>query len=82
MKTEDFVIKAQAIVDFKFSRFKEINIISRKMEQKEGKLFEGDIFTCNVEIANYLIGNNSLNQKVINIIEIIPEIKSKKKNNK
>jgi hypothetical protein len=52
------------------------------MEQKEGKLFEGDIFTCNVEIANYLIGNNPLNQKVINIIEIIPEIKSKKKNNK
>lgn len=72
------MIKCEAIIDFDLKDFGELKNIIRKRKEKEdkkydGKLYDGDIFECSKEMADYLGGNNKINRSVIEVIEIIPE---------
>lgn len=67
------MVKVEVIENFSLSKFNELKNIVRKSIGKEGYLFTGDIFECNEELADYLMGNNSLNKVVVKVIEIIPE---------
>ena len=67
------MIKLEAIQQFTLGRFNELTNITRKGMDKEGELFVGDTFECNVDLAEYLTGKNDRNLSVAKIIEIIPE---------
>lgn len=66
------MIKARANQDFSLERFNELKNIQRFRKEEEGKIFKNDIFECEEDLADYLSGNNKLNIKVIDIIEVIP----------
>lgn len=87
------MIKLQALEDFSLRRFNELKNIVRKNINKneEGMLYEGDIFECEKELADYLCGNNPLNKKVVTILEVtlkekvetkFPEVEEKVISNK
>lgn len=69
------VIKVQVIRPFTLGRFNEITNIIRKNIEKDGMLFEGDIFECSQDLAEYLTGKNEKGDVVVKIIEVIPESK-------
>lgn len=68
------MIKVEVLENFRFARYKEIekSLIS-KTRKEQGKLFKGDIFECNKEMADYLLGDNPIHRAVVKVIEIIPE---------
>ena len=61
--------KVMVIEDFSFGRFCELKNIVRKNLDREGKLYVGDVFECNANIRDYLMGNNTLNKVVVKEIE-------------
>lgn len=67
------MIKCEVIKDFTFARFDELTNIKRKSIEINGKLLVGDEFECSKEIADYLTGNNPLNEVVVKIIEVEPK---------
>ena len=67
------MVKCQVIKDFSLSRYNELIDIERKSIGQYGKLFIGDKFKCNKQMAEYLLGNNEKGNIVIKIIEVIPE---------
>ena len=71
------MIKVEALENFTLSRFNEIKNIQRKKSNTDGKLYEGDTFECNKELADYLLGANALGRAVVKVIEIETEIESK-----
>ena len=73
------MIKLQATEDFTLRRFSEVKNIERKNKKEDGWLFAGDIFECEKELADYLLGGNHLKRKVVKIIEVIPEKKEETK---
>lgn len=75
------MIKVETIQEFTFARFDELKNIKRKSSEVKGKLFVGDIFECTKEIANYLLGDNSIKKAVVKVIEIIPEQIKEEQNN-
>ena len=64
------IIKCEVLQMFTLGRYNELKNIKRKLYDKEGQLYKGDIFECSVDLAKYLEAN-----KVIKIIEVIPEKK-------
>lgn len=73
------MVKAKVIEYFTLQKFDELKNIVRAGEDKEGSLFVNDTFECSEKMADYLTGNNDLNKKVIEIIEVIPdEVKEEK----
>lgn len=73
------MIKVEANQDFSLSEFSKVKNLKRKGREKANFIFKGDIFECNKEFADYLIGNNPKRIKVVDIIEIIPEEKKEEK---
>lgn len=69
------MIKLQALENFTLERFDEIKNIQRKSIDTKGKLYKDDIFECDKQLADYLLGANALNRAVVKIIEIMPETK-------
>lgn len=69
------MIKCEVIEQFTLERFDELKNIVRKGQDVKGKLFYGDIFECDEELANYLMGGNDKGKVVVKIIEVKPEIK-------
>lgn len=71
------MIKVKAIKDFDLKDFDLLKNIKRasKVKDKKGKLYENDEFECSKEMADYLLGDNPLKKKVVDIIEITPEKK-------
>ena len=67
------MVKCEVIEGFTLKKFKELKNIVRAGKEKEGELFPRDIFECDEEMAKYLTGENPLNKKVVNVIEVIPE---------
>ena len=67
------MIKCEVIKQFNFARFDELENIKRKSVEIKGKLLVGDEFECSKEIADYLTGNNPLNELVVKIIEVEPK---------
>ncbi len=87
------MIKCEVIKKFGFSRFNELEHIERKSIDVKDTLLVGDTFECTKEIADYLTGNNPLNEVVVKVVEVEPEkeettepateiVKSKKKKKK
>ena len=73
------MIKCEVIEDFMFARFGELKNIVRKHKEQNGRLFVGDTFECDEEIAKYLSGNNAKNKVVVKVIEVKPIKKIEKK---
>lgn len=73
------MIKLEALEDFTLKRFNEIENIIRKSKEEKGKVFYGDTFVCEKELAEYLTNTgkekNPANRAVAKIIEVMPEIK-------
>lgn len=70
------MIKVEVIEDFRFGEYDEIkDTLVSKTNAQQGRLFAGDIFDCNKEIADYLLGNNPIKRAVVKVLEIIPEKK-------
>ncbi len=67
------MIKVRVIEDFTLQEFDKLKNIIRKGKSQEGKLFIGDIFECDEKMAEYLMGDNSINRAVAKVIEVIPE---------
>ncbi len=64
------MIKCEALKDFRFSRFNELQNIKRYSRDEIGMVFEKDRFECSKEIVKYLSGENPEGEKVIQIIEV------------
>lgn len=67
------MIKCEVIKEFTLERFDELKNIKRINVDTYGKLYVGDKFECEKEIADYLLGGNDKNEVVIKVIEFIPE---------
>lgn len=79
------MIKVKALEGFSFGRFAEIkNLIRANSEDKEGHISKDDIFECNEEIAKYLTNEieNPVKRELVEIIEVIPEKKTRIKSKK
>ena len=74
MKGEIKMIKVEVIEEFTLEKFNELKNIVRKDKEEIGRLFIGDTFECDEEMAKYLTGNNDLNKVVVKVIEVIPEV--------
>ena len=69
------MVRCETIREFTLERFNELKNIKRRKQEEDGRLFVGDEFECNEELAEYLTGNNAKNQIVVKVLEIIPEKK-------
>ena len=67
------MIKVEVLQEFTLARFDEIENIERARRSEEGKLFTGDKFECEKELADYLLGANPLGKAVVKVIEVMPE---------
>lgn len=67
------MIKCQAIRDFTLERFNDLEDINRKRIDVKGKIFEGDTFKCEKDLADYLMGKNDKGVVVAKVLEIEPE---------
>ena len=66
------MVKCKVIEEFTLEKFDELKNIVRKSKEEKGRLFVGDIFECNEDMAKYLTGDNPINKVVVKVIEIIP----------
>lgn len=73
LKGEIKMIKVEAIADFYLGRFNEIQNMQRRNRNEDGKIFKGDVFECNENLADYLVKDNSLKRPFVKVIEVIPE---------
>lgn len=69
------MIKCEVIKEFTLERFNELKNIQRRSFDTKGKLYVGDTFECDKEMADYLMGDNKDKQVVVKVIEVEPEIK-------
>ena len=67
------MIKCEVIKVFNLARYDELKNIERKSIDIKGKLYVGDTFECSKELADYLLGNNPLNDAVVKVVEVKPE---------
>lgn len=67
------MIKCEVIENFTLEKFDELENIIRKGADTKGKLYVGDTFECDEEMAKYLNGENSYNKSVIKVLEVIPK---------
>lgn len=68
------MIKLQALEDFNLERYSELKNIERVRIDTKGKLYKGDKFECEKELADYLLGNNPLKRPVVKIVEVEPKL--------
>lgn len=66
------MIKVEVLENFSLQAFDELKNLVRNNPSKnqKGKLYEKDTFECSEKMCEYLSGNNALNKKVVQIIEI------------
>ena len=67
-------IKCEAIIDFTLKDFNKLKNIVRKNKSTDGMIYKGDIFECDEQMGKYLSGDNPKERKVVNVLEVIPEI--------
>lgn len=73
------MIKVEVIENFTLKDFDDLKNIKRKSVEQKGKLYVGDTFECSEEMAQYLLGDNTLNKQVVKLLEIQPEKKEEPK---
>ena len=66
------MIKCETIEPFKLERFNELTNIVRKGVDTPGQLNVGDVFECEKDLADYLLGDNAVGKTVVKVIEVIP----------
>ena len=67
------MIKCEVTEEFTLGEYKKLKNIERASEKKEeGRLYKKDTFTCDKEMADYLLGDNPIKRAVVKVIEIIP----------
>jgi len=69
----DKMIKCEVVKEFTLERFDELENIQRRRTNTKGKLYVGDTFECDKEMADYLMGANKDGQVVVKVIEVEPE---------
>lgn len=67
------MIKCEVIKEFTLEKFDELKNIQRRRIDTKGKLYVGDTFECDKEMADYLMGDNKNKQVVVKVIEVEPE---------
>ena len=67
------MVKVEVIETFTLGQYNLLKNIQRKSASEEGKLFVGDVFECDENMAKYLTGDNSLKRPFVKVIEVIPE---------
>lgn len=73
------MIKVKVIENFSFGRYNEVENIIKVNGKGISNYFEkGDIFDCQKDIADYLIKTNKFGKPFVQIIEVIPDKKTKK----
>ena len=73
------MVKVQAIIDFNYKNYNKIKDLQPANKIQEGKIFAGDIFNVEDDEAKYLTGENKNEIVAVKVLEVIPEIKEKKK---
>lgn len=81
------MIKCEVIEKFNLKDFDKLKNIKRVGRDDYGKLYVGDTFECDEEMAKYLTGDNVFKKVVVEVIEVKqPNIKDavfeEKKNTK
>jgi len=76
---KEMKMKVEAIEDFSYGGFYDIENLVRKGAEQEYHIFKGDTFICNETQFEYLNGKNPLNKRVVNLIEQINPIIEKPK---
>ena len=79
---KEMKVRVEAIKDFSLEAFNQIEDLVRKDREREGWLYEGDIFVCTEALYKYLDGGNSQGYVVVKLLEEIKEEKPKKKASK
>jgi len=64
------MVKCEVIEDFTLGKYNELKNITRRNKLKDGKLYVGDTFECEQEMAKYLTGDNPLKKAVVKVIEV------------
>lgn len=66
------MIKVEVLENFSLQAFDELKNLTRynPTKNQKGKLYTKDTFECSEKMCEYLSGNNALNKKVVQIIEI------------
>lgn len=73
------MVKVQAIIDFTYKKYDEIQNLNSLDKIEKGKIFKEDIFEVEDKEALYLTGKNKDNIVAVKVLEVIPEIKEEKK---
>lgn len=67
------MIKVEVIEKFSLKEFNKIQNITRASIDEMGKLFVGDTFECDENMANYLLGDNPVGRAVVKVVEVEPK---------
>lgn len=70
---KEMKVKVEAIKDFSLEAFNEIENLVRKDREKEGYIYEGDVFVCQEPLFKYLNGENAGGYVVVRLLEEIKE---------
>lgn len=74
------MIKVEVLEDFNLKDFGKLKNLERKSGKgQDGKLFKRDTFECDEAMCEYLTGKNPINKAVVQVVEVIPEIKKEPK---
>lgn len=66
------MVTCEVIEEFTLREFDKLKNIKRRNTDVAGRLFVGDVFDCDDEMATYLTGGNSKKKVVVKILEIKP----------
>lgn len=73
------MIKVKVIEEFYFGRYNEVeNIVKANNKGINNHFEKGDTFECQKDIADYLVKDNKLGKPFVEIVEIIPDTKTKR----
>lgn len=67
------MIKVEVVENFTLKDYESLKNLVRAGKDERGKLFKGDTFECDEEMAKYLTGENALNKVVVKVIEVEPK---------
>ena len=72
------MVTCEVIEEFTLKDFDKLTNIKRKNVDTIGRLYVGDVFDCEDEMATYLTGGNVKRKVVVKILEIVPVKKEPK----
>ena len=69
------MVKVEAIKEFTLEKFDKLENIKRnkQFQYEDKKIYIGDTFECDEEMAKYLTGGNSKNKIVVKVLEVVPD---------